>query len=318
MTRNPKPETRSGKSSVPLYGRINELTMLCGRKAKQQHICSKRRVLVISWEDPRAGLFVKLKRLKPKETAQMLLAYLIVVSIFATPIVGVRVFLSLGTYAILLLIICVSLGLVIVVAFRIYRKNTGDAKIPTDTEEVRARKIALYGSRGETSVFIYAEIDREGTFILSGQDVGKSPEQFWGDTDYEYWIVLSKLPEEFWNDTDYEYCIVISKEHKDRLRHALTEREFEIPMASWWKAMFPLFRTVYEGLAIEKEKFAQFLRSEEIPFEEKSGVIENDYKGEVVIALMQRAFGGKLRANRKFLEFLSLNRIPYRFDPQRI
>lgn len=259
---------------------------------------------------------MKLKRLKPKETAQMLLAYLIVVSIFAAPIVGVRVFLSLGAPAISLLIICVSLGLVIVVAFRVYRRRTGDGKAPTGTEDVRARKISLYESRGETSIYIDAEIDREGTFILSGQDVGKSPEEFRGDTDYEYWIVLSKLPEEFWDGTDYEYWIVVSKEHKDHLRHALTEREFDIPMASWWKVMFPLFRTVFENLPIDTEKFAQFLKSEEIPFEEKSGVIENEHKDVLVIALMQRAFGGKPRANREFLEFLSLNRIPYGFDPR--
>ena len=153
----------------------------------------------------------------------------------------------------------------------------------------------LYESQGETAIYIDAEINDEGTFVLSGQDVGKAPEEYWGDSDYEYWIVINKT-------------------HKDRLRHALTNREFDVPMASWWKVMFPLFRTVFENLPIDQEKFAQFLKSEEIPFEEKFGVIENEHKDEVVMALMQRAFGNKPRADREFLEFLKLNRIPYEFD----
>lgn len=244
---------------------------------------------------PAGWLFCKLKRLQSKEIAQMVLAYLIVLAIFATPIVGVRVFLSRGITATSSLIVLVGLGLAIALAFRVHRKNTGDRKIPIGTEEVRTRKISLYESQGETAIYIDAEINDEGTFVLSGQDVGKAPEEFWGDSDYEYWIVINKT-------------------HKDRLRHALTNREFDVPMASWWKVMFPLFRTVFENLPIDQEKFAQFLKSEEIPFEEKFGVIENEHKDEVVMALMQRAFGNKPRADREFLEFLKLNRIPYEFD----
>jgi len=171
---------------------------------------------------------------------------------------------------------------------------------PEDTKEACARKVALYESQGETSVFIYAEINREGELTLSEQDVGKTRDEY--------------------RDTpDYEYCIVISKEHKDRLRCALMEREFweDIPWRSMWKTLFPLFTTVFEGLAISAEDFRHFLRSKGIPFEEP-GTIDAHHNDDVLIALMERAFGGNPGAGRHFHEFVESNQISFRlFDGHR-
>ena len=50
----------------------------------------------------------------------------------------------------------------------------------------------LYESRGETSVFIDVEIKDSGEVLMSGQDVGKVPEEYWGDSDYEYWLYVSQ------------------------------------------------------------------------------------------------------------------------------
>lgn len=55
--------------------------------------------------------------------------------------------------------------------------------------ELRAR---LYESRNETSVFIDIEIKETGEVLMSGQDVGKAPEEFWGDSDYEYWLYVGQ------------------------------------------------------------------------------------------------------------------------------
>jgi len=55
-----------------------------------------------------------------------------------------------------------------------------------------ARRIKLYESRGETSIFIDAEIKGTGDLQLSGQDVGEAPRKFYGDSDYEYWLTVSK------------------------------------------------------------------------------------------------------------------------------
>jgi len=165
--------------------------------------------------------------------------------------------------------------------------------LPADTKEACGRKVALYESQGETSVFIYAEINREDELTLSEQDVGKTPEEFLGAP-------------------DYEYCIVISKEHKDRLRCALMEREFweDVPWHSIWKTLFPLFTTVFEDLAISAEDFRQFLRLKGIPFEEP-GTIDAHHNDDVLIALMERAFGGNPGAGRHFHEFLESNKISF-------
>ena len=53
-------------------------------------------------------------------------------------------------------------------------------------------RIRLYEERGETSIFIDVEINDKGSIVLSGQDLGKVPEEFWGDSDYEYWIVVDQ------------------------------------------------------------------------------------------------------------------------------
>jgi hypothetical protein len=50
----------------------------------------------------------------------------------------------------------------------------------------------LYERRGETSVFIDIEIKDTGEVLMSGQDVGKAPEEYWGDSDYEYWLYVSQ------------------------------------------------------------------------------------------------------------------------------
>jgi hypothetical protein len=51
-------------------------------------------------------------------------------------------------------------------------------------------KVTLCEERGETSIYIDAEITDDGTLQLSGQDIGRVPEEFWGDSDYEYWLVI--------------------------------------------------------------------------------------------------------------------------------
>ena len=53
-----------------------------------------------------------------------------------------------------------------------------------------SERIKLYEKRGETSIFIDAEITDSGDLQLSGQDIGKAPREFWGDDDYEYWLIV--------------------------------------------------------------------------------------------------------------------------------
>ena len=52
------------------------------------------------------------------------------------------------------------------------------------------QKITLCEQKG-TNVSIYIEASlHKGELTISGQDIGKAAEDFWGDRDYEYWLTL--------------------------------------------------------------------------------------------------------------------------------
>jgi len=54
-----------------------------------------------------------------------------------------------------------------------------------------ATALRLVDIQGATRTWIDVEINGEGDLIFSGQDVGDAPEEFWGDSDYEYWLHIS-------------------------------------------------------------------------------------------------------------------------------
>ena len=70
-----------------------------------------------------------------------------------------------------------------------------------------SKRKQLYEERGETSRFIDVEIRKDGDLVLCGQDVGKAPLEWWGDSDYEFWVT-------------------VSAEHKDDLLLALIEQAY--------------------------------------------------------------------------------------------
>jgi hypothetical protein len=90
-------------------------------------------------------------------------------------------------------------------------------------------KVKLYEERGRTSRFIDAEIDEAGDLILSAQDVGEVPRKYWGDGDYEFWVL-------------------VKGEHKDRLLLALIEQ-------------------LYGGRAFAVDDTRELLRAKGIPHE---------------------------------------------------
>jgi hypothetical protein len=92
-----------------------------------------------------------------------------------------------------------------------------------------ARRIKLYESIGKTSIYIDAEIRGNGDLQLSGQDVGEGPRKFFGDS-------------------DYEYSLTVSKEHKDDLLLLLIEK-------------------LYGGSSSAVSKFRGLLESKGIPCE---------------------------------------------------
>ena len=112
-----------------------------------------------------------------------------------------------------------------------------------------SRKLVV--ERGETSRFIDAILDSEGRLTLSGQDVGRAPLEFWGDSDYEFWVVVA--PEEV-----------------GRVREALLEER--APDAPRLRLrgddlLMALLEERYRGDAQAVDAFKDFLRERDIPFE---------------------------------------------------
>ncbi len=94
-------------------------------------------------------------------------------------------------------------------------------------------QVTLVEIRGETSIFIHAEIDENGNLVISGQDVGRAPKEFWGDSDYEYWVVVP--PE----GKDKLLLALIERLYKDDLgvvskfRDLLSEKGISSESGSW-------------------------------------------------------------------------------------
>ena len=57
----------------------------------------------------------------------------------------------------------------------------------------KINKISLRSekSKGDAS-YLDAKIDENKNLILEGYDIGKSPTEFFGDSDYEYWVTVKK------------------------------------------------------------------------------------------------------------------------------
>jgi hypothetical protein len=54
-----------------------------------------------------------------------------------------------------------------------------------------SNKVRLVDIVGATQIHIDVEITEEGDLLFSGQDLGEAPQQFFDDSDYEYWLRIS-------------------------------------------------------------------------------------------------------------------------------
>ena len=56
------------------------------------------------------------------------------------------------------------------------------------TEELRVEAVRV---TTETDTYVAdLVVTPDGSFVLDAQDVGQRARQFWGDSDYEYWITV--------------------------------------------------------------------------------------------------------------------------------
>ena len=77
--------------------------------------------------------------------------------------------------------------------------------------------------------YLDAMIDDEGNLVLEGYDIGESVKEYWGDSDYEYWLKIRKE----WKDT---VLLMLIKERFGRssdLQTWLEEKEIPYEFSSW-------------------------------------------------------------------------------------
>lgn len=140
--------------------------------------------------------------------------------------------------------------------------------------------VQLCAHRGpDTSVFIDAEISEEGHLVLSGQDVGRAPLEHWGDSDYEYWVV-------------------VRREHKEQVLRLLMEELVSLPRP--------------DGTPPAMSAFTAFLQAQGVPLDDARWT--DSEKDHVLLMMMKQAFGGNLSASSAFMDFLKTHGVPYSFD----
>ncbi len=85
---------------------------------------------------------------------------------------------------------------------------------------LRSKKVQLLEERGSTSRFIHARIEDNGTLVVEGQDVGEAPEEWFGDSDYEFIVTVQA------EDKDWVLLALIEKLFGGKFRAVDEFREF--------------------------------------------------------------------------------------------
>ena len=116
------------------------------------------------------------------------------------------------------------------------------------------KKVKLFEEKGVTSIKIEVEIHDSGDLSINGLDIGKAPQESFGDSDYEYWLT-------------------ISKNYKDIILAALVEHcnrnHIEVPPAPQNKddTLLALIQLIYGGHYSAFSEFRNFLDSINVPSE---------------------------------------------------
>ncbi len=114
-----------------------------------------------------------------------------------------------------------------------------------------SKEVKLFEEKGETSRYIDAEINNNGDIIINGQDVGKDPLEYWGDS-------------------DYEFSTYVSAKHKDAVSFALMDKlKDENPEAfakmKEWKSqddiIIAAIEILYSGNRHAVDDFQGYMRS---------------------------------------------------------
>ena len=120
-----------------------------------------------------------------------------------------------------------------------------------------SKKVQLYEERGETSRYIDAEITKDGDLVMTGQDLGKLPKEFWGDSDYEFFVYIPA------KHKDDVHRVLLEKFHSD---NPSVVNQFE-DLKSIDDVILALLQKLYAGNPKAVDQFKDFMRSQGIPAE---------------------------------------------------
>lgn len=79
----------------------------------------------------------------------------------------------------------------------------------------KIRKIVLIDEKDDKNIIhLEVKIDDDGKLVFEGHDLGEIPEKYWGDSDYEYWLIIDEdykdtillwlIKERFRNDSEFK------------------------------------------------------------------------------------------------------------------
>ena len=121
----------------------------------------------------------------------------------------------------------------------------------------QSKKVQLFEERGETSRYIDAEITEDGAIVMMGQDIGKLPEEFWGDSDYEFFVYV---PAVYMKEV---YRVLLEKLRMDDPDTAnQLKKSGDID-----DAILTLLEKLYAGNPKAVDQFKDYMRSRGIPAE---------------------------------------------------
>ena len=159
---------------------------------------------------------------------------------------------------------------------------------------------------GNIDVYLSASIDSSGDLVLDGQDLGSGVEDYWGDSDYEYWTIVAK-------NKKLEVLLLLINDSFPTIQEVY----------SWLKTTGVSFS---EGAKIDENKnlsveadsdsIILFQRPGKEGEESKDAIItiKGDLGDRVLLLLLQHVFHKELFINDSiFMEWLKKNGIEYKF-----
>jgi hypothetical protein len=157
------------------------------------------------------------------------------------------------------------------------------------------------------SVYLSAKIDKDGDLVLEGQDLGSGVEAYWGDSDYEYWVVVSA-------DKKLTLFLLLSQYAFKNINELI----------KWLDTLEIKYRKL--GPVTDAPLITAEVESKQVIFNVNLGglgikkvepmlSIDRKFEDKLILNLLQYMFKSKLFKNdAQFMEWMKGQGIEYKFD----